>query len=90
MLLPFEVTGVILLVAAVGAIVLAKPDKPAGQEPARRAATQEAGAKTSLQKEEENMVPVEYYLALSAILFVLGIWGCCCAATRWSCLCRWN
>ena len=35
-MLPFEVTGIILLVATVGAIMLAKPDRPSAAEMAQR------------------------------------------------------
>ncbi len=35
--LPFEITAVILLSAVIGAIVLARPDRPAGREALRRA-----------------------------------------------------
>ncbi len=50
--LPFEVTAVILLVAVVGAILLARPDRPA-----RRLS--EIRAQAEAQRQEENPAPAE-------------------------------
>ena len=51
-LLPFEVTSVLILIAIMGAVVLAR-----GEE------------------ETELMVPLSWYLILSAMLFCLGVLG---------------
>ena len=45
-MLPFEVTAVILLVAVVGAIMLAKPDRPSASEMLRREAASRANRPT--------------------------------------------
>ena len=68
--LPFEVTSVILLVAVIGAIVLTRI-RTAVERPLARCPS----TKQMSKEGNETMVPVEYYLALSAILFSLGIVG---------------
>ena len=57
-LLPFEITSILILIAIMGAVVLAsKPTMPGG------------GA----QKVRDLMVPLSYYLVLSGILFACGV-----------------
>ncbi|HEX9017697.1 MAG TPA: NADH-quinone oxidoreductase subunit J [Anaerolineaceae bacterium] len=56
-MLPFEVTAVILLVAVVGAIMLARPDKPSGSSAARRNGNIPAQATSSSQVEEKSAIP---------------------------------
>jgi NADH-quinone oxidoreductase subunit J len=57
-ILPFEVTGVILLVATVGAIILAKPDRPSIGQAVRRteAAAQEKVLKEKAAPREREVV----------------------------------
>ena len=60
-LLPFEVTSVLILIAIMGAVVLASRPEAAGARP-------EKGRRIT-------MVPLSYYLLLSGILFACGVLG---------------
>ena len=52
LLLPFEVTSVLILVAILGAVALARRQEIASSE---------------------HMIPIAYYLVLSAVLFSIGV-----------------
>ncbi len=58
-LLPFEVTSVLILIAIMGAVVLASKPEAVARGP----------------RKETIMVPLSYYLVLSGILFVCGVLG---------------
>ena len=58
-LLPFEVTSVLVLIAIMGAVVLAS----------------EAASRSQPREEGGLMVPLSYYLVLSGILFACGVHG---------------
>ena len=57
--LPFEVTSVLILIAIMGAVVLASRPEAVARGP----------------RKEAIMVPLSYYLVLSGILFVCGVLG---------------
>ena len=60
-LLPFEITSILILIAIMGAVVLAsKPTTPGRRHRAEG---------------ERLMVPLSYYLVLSGILFACGVTG---------------
>ena len=61
LLLPFEVTSVLILVAILGAVALAHKD-----------GTERTAAKSSFLQHD---VPLSWYLLLSAVLFSLGVVG---------------
>ena len=63
LLLPFEVTSVLILIAILGAVALARADPRTGRKDGRQV--------SFLQ----NDVPLSWYLLLSAALFALGIVG---------------
>ena len=75
-LLPFEVTSILILIAIMGAVVLAsRPEaiaRPHPTTPATRGTSRTCRAKT---RKGALMVPLSYYLILSGILFACGVLG---------------
>jgi NADH-quinone oxidoreductase subunit J len=63
-LLPFEVTSVLILIAIMGAVVLASRPEAVARGPEK-----------GLVAPGKEMVPLSYYLVLSGILFVCGVLG---------------
>ena len=60
-LLPFEITSVLILIAIMGAVVLASKPPTSRRRPGKEG--------------EGLMVPLSYYLVLSGILFACGVTG---------------
>ena len=77
-LLQFEIVGVFLLGAVIGAIVLAKTPKSANRErkaKVRREGTSGREKIMSRHASRVTMIPLSAYVAVSAVLFITGLLG---------------
>ena len=72
-LLPFEVTSVLILIAIMGAVVLASRPEAIAHRPGKEA-THKAPELVAAGRSVE-MVPLSYYLVLSGFLFACGVIG---------------